>query len=196
MATTQVVNTSVNRPIIAIFEGLHAERFDNSYTKNFFYDLQSVAKEFQKFQFILKPHPNVLTRSPEHILFLKNLRKVNIIDPNSNNNTINLLTSELLAVANAIITTPSTICLDAAMANTPVAVTRYDQPKKYYEIYKPLPLLNNVNDWREFLRAAEETPQHIRSLTKNFLHRRILPGNAAKRIVKIIETDSLSHRTP
>ncbi len=183
-----------DKPLIAVFEGLHAERFDDTYMESFFQDLQTAANQFTSFKFILKLHPNVLARSERHNRLLDQLNSIDIIAPNKADQGENLSTPELLATAAAVITTPSTIALDAAMHAKPVAVTRYDQPEKFYSVYTPLPLLNRTDDWKIFLKTVSSDSKPLQEISSKFLERTILPGDASKRILEIISRDCMDAR--
>jgi hypothetical protein len=91
-----------------------------------------------------------------------------------------------LTEAFAIITTPSTIALDASLAKTPVAVIRCGQTIPYYENYKPLPFLDETKDWQDFLYSILRDPNSMDPIRKAFLDRVMLPGDAANRILDLV----------
>ena len=177
--------SSGNRPIIALFEGLHANRFDDRYITQFFKDLQDIVRHFSNLRFMLKPHPGALVRRPLHVEFLTSLRGVEVLDP-AHPASVNWTTPRLLTEAFAIITTPSTIALDASLAKTPVAVIRCGQTIPYYENYKPLPFLDEVEDWQDFLNNILRDPNVMEPKRKAFLDRVMLPGDAANRILDLV----------
>ena len=86
----------------------------------------------------------------------------------------------------AAITTPSTIALDAAIIGTPVAVTRYRQDIPYYAYYEPLPIIDKVHDWINFIETSIHDYAKLKKLTNLFLNRVLLPGNSANRILDIV----------
>ncbi len=172
------------KPIIAIFEGIHADRFGKLYRQSFFADLQALADEFTQFHFILKLHPGVLKREPWQTDALAQLTGIDIIDPGKPQ--LRFSTPELLEKARAVITTPSTIALDAALAETPAAIIRYRQKSADYKLYTPLPLLDETADWRRFLELTRQELPQLQEKTKTFLNRVMLPGNAAGRILETI----------
>ena len=180
--------TARDKPVIAVFEGLHARRFDSSYMKHFFKDLQYLADTNQDFRFIIKPHPGVKKRSTEHETFLKTLKNIEVADPLKMGKK-DWTTPELLEIAHAVITTPSTIALDAAMSMTPAAVVRYDQPVQYYELYTPLPFLDKRNDWVDFLKNISSNYDEMLKVTEKFLTKIIIPGNTAERILTTVMND-------
>ena len=95
-------------------------------------------------------------------------------------------TPTLLTNALAVVTTPSTIALDAAMAAAPVAVIRYGQDIPYYAYYEPLPLLDNARDWHDFLEAVQTKRAQLKKTSQSFLKRVSLPGNAAEHILNVV----------
>jgi len=182
---SEPIKNSDDRPIIALFEGLHANRFDDRYITQFFKDLQNVVQRFSELRFMLKPHPGALVRSPLHAASLASLRGVEVLDP-AHPSSVKWSTPHLLAEAFAVITTPSTIALDASLAKTPVAVIRCGQTVPYYENYKPLPLLDETEDWQDFLNNILQDPNSMDTIRKAFLDRVMLPGDAANRILDLV----------
>lgn len=181
------VNTA-GKPIVAVFEGLHAPRFDTAYRQHFFADLQQMAAEFPELRFILKPHPGIVVREAAHAAGLEEMAAhgIEVIDPGDPENCRQWPTPQLLAAARGVVTTPSTIALDAAMTDTPVAVIRYGQEIPYYDLYRPLPLLDDQEDWRRFLRQVEQNPEIPGRQTAAFRQRVMMPGNAADRILDAV----------
>ncbi len=175
----------VEKPIIAVFEGLHANRFDRRYLELFFADLQQMADTFPNLRFILKPHPGIIQRRKAHAEFLQAVKNIEVLDP-ANADINQWSTPTLLAQALAVVTTPSTIALDAALAATPVAVTRYRQKVPYYAYYEPLPIIDGADDWQNFLESALTERAHLQKLSHCFRERVCLPGNAAERILAVV----------
>lgn len=188
-ATTE---TADHPPIIAVFEGLHVDRFDDRYLRLFFTDLQHLADTFTNLHFILKPHPGIVKRSRIHTEFLYSLRGIKVLDPARRESTI-WSTPKLLTHALAVITTPSTIALDAAMVAAPVAVTRYGQQIPYYDYYKPLPLIDTTRDLENFISLALTDQTRLQDLSRSFLERVCMPGNAAERILDTISEQVVKH---
>ena len=176
------------RPVIAVFEGLHASRFDDGYIRQFFKDLQEVAQSYPGLHFFLKPHPGALVRSRRHDEALESLRGVDVLvadHPEADR----LSTPRLIALAAAVVTTPSTIALDAALAETPVAVVRYGQKIPYYALYEPLPLIDSRADWQNFLDKVSRDPQLLEPSRQTFLDNVILSGDAAERLLDAVVSD-------
>jgi hypothetical protein len=174
-----------DRPIIAVFEGLHASRFDDQYIIQFFKDLQEIAQNFPGLHFILKPHPGALVRTPLHAGSLDALRGVDVLDPALPESAY-WTTPRLIAHALAVITTPSTIALDATLGQTPAAVVRYGQMIPYYAYYEPLPLIDTRADWQDYLNQVSLDPKYYEPHSKTFLNKLILPGDAADRLLNVV----------
>jgi hypothetical protein len=176
---------AADRSVIAVFEGLHASRFDDQYISQFFKDLQEAAQNFSGLDFILKPHPGALVRTRHHAESLDSLRGVEVLDA-SHPESAHWSTPRLIAHALAVITTPSTIALDAALAKTPVAVIRYGQMSPYYANYEPLPLIDTQADWQDFLNTVSRDPKLLEPPRKTFLDKVIVPGDAADRLLDVV----------
>lgn len=164
------------RRSIAVFENLHWKRYSADYRERFLADLEAAAAADRERVFVVKPHPagKWLTkrfegRRPEAenlFVLVPGDARFDAFDANA-----------LLARAEAVITTPSTIALDAARAGRPVAVTGYDLDLPAYE---PLPILRSGDDWRTFL--ADPRTALVRGTT--FVGNGLVPGDAASRIVE------------
>ena len=138
------------RPIVAVFENLHWGRYDGDYRAAFLANLRSAAEAFPNALFVVRPHPagqwlsanaGALANAPA------NLQIVSAHDPLWRE----LGARDLIASAAAIITTPSTIALDAALQNKPVAIVAQNLDVSFYA---PLPALTDFHHWRAFLSEA------------------------------------------
>ena len=113
------------------------------------------------------------------------MRNILVLDP-ARTDITQWSTPTLLANALAVVTTPSTIALDAAMAATPVAVIRYGQDIPYYTYYEPLPIVDSSQDWHNFLEAALTERSQLEKSSRCFLEQVSLPGNAAEHILAVV----------
>jgi len=112
------------RPIIGVFENLHWDRYDEAYVALFLNHLEETARQRREFRFVLKSHPaSVSKRSKELRIRLSSMENVDVADLLGSEESA-LTTPWLLTHALGVITTPSTIALDCALANTPAAVTK------------------------------------------------------------------------
>jgi hypothetical protein len=102
-----------------------------------------------------------------------------------------LTASAIIGSADAVITTPSTVALDAARAGCPVAVTRYGLRLSLYE---PLPLLECAEDWLAFLDGVTANSGAFAGRLQDFCRRHVLEGDAVGRILDRISSDALRVR--
>ena len=170
------------RPIIGVFDNLHWHRYDEKYCSAFLSNLKEISELRQDFRFILKSHPiAVRRRSRELTTILLSMDNVDVADLLGED----LTTPWLLSRAVGVITTPSTIALDGALANVPVAVSRYGLDLSYYS---PLCLLDGLEDWQWFLdRLLEESENgKLKRQGEQFLSRVLVPGDPAAKIVNLM----------
>ncbi len=81
----------------------------------------------------------------------------------------------------AVITTPSTVALDAARYGLPVAVFAGGLDLSNYQ---PLPLLQTLADWQAFVKASLDTAQRasLKNAASSFVERVLIEGDGAQRI--------------
>jgi len=173
------------RPIIAVFDNLHWDRFDQEYISTFLHHLEEVSEERTSFRFILKSHPaSARTRSSELKNRLRAMKRVVVADM-SDEEQANLTTPSLMSRALGVITTPSTIALDGALSGVPVAITRYGLNLDYYS---PLKLLDNLEDWHSFLDSLTDNSSYrlLKLNGERFLKRVIVPGDPAEKILDLM----------
>lgn len=160
-----------------VFENLHWKRFSGAYAQRFAADFASAAREFPKTLFLLKPHPDerAAARRFSQALQLPNVR---LADPSSP--AWEPFTAPALCrIVDAVITTPSTVALDAAQAGCPAAVAAYGIDAG---AYAPLTLLKNPEDWIRFL----QDPDAERTKSAEFARASLISGDAAGRILSQI----------
>jgi CDP-glycerol glycerophosphotransferase (TagB/SpsB family) len=95
----------------------------------------------------------------------------------------------LIAGVDAVLTTPSTVALDAARTGRPVALLAYDLD---LPLYAPLPLVRGMDELDAFL---EMRPDEALALNEAFLSRTVLPGRADHRVAAAIALAMLNART-
>ena len=86
----------------------------------------------------------------------------------------------LIASVDAVLTTPSTVALDAARTGRPVAVLGYELE---LPLYDPLPIVRRSEDLDAFL---DMDARPALRLNEAFLKRAVLPGRADHRIAAAI----------
>ncbi len=95
----------------------------------------------------------------------------------------------LIASVDRVLTTPSTVALDAASTGKPVAVLGYDLDLPLYE---PLPIVRSFEDLAGFL--ADDSGEHL-IRNEAFLRRTRLEGRADHRIAARIAAELAKGRT-
>lgn len=174
------------QPIIGIFENLHWDRYSDHYREFFLQGLSSIAKAFPNINFLIKPHNAGMWLTDRYQGELPAMDNLIIVDPKDPQWT-SITAPQLLGHLAAVITTPSTVALDAARAKMPVAIVAQELDLINYE---PLPLIRNIEDWDAFVSQAIDDYgcQVLKGKCQDFTDRVLLPGNAAWRIVKDIKS--------
>lgn len=176
------------RALVGIFENLHWHRYQDEYREFFLDGVMSMVHAFPDIDFLVKPHDAgmwLTSRYNGNRLQADNLIIVDPKDPQWAGITAPQLFSHLISV----ITTPSTVALDAARAAIPVAVVANDM---HLDNYDPLPLIHNKEDWVRFITQtiAPSNREALQKKASEFVSKAILPGNAAWRIVE----EMMSHK--
>lgn len=177
-------------PVVAVFENLHWQRYPDAYREAFIFDMRDVAVRRPRTTFLVKPHhagqylakkwhllegipPNVVLADPASKLW----------EP--------FTASAIIGSVDAVITTPSTVALDAARAGCPVAVTGYGLR---LSIYEPLLILESAADWVAFLDGVAASPRALAGQLEEFRKRHNLEGDAVGRILERISSDAVRAR--
>lgn len=170
-----------NRLIVGVFENLHWHRYDSAYRECFLNSLAEVAQQFPQVTFVVKPHQAGLWLTRYNSGKRLSAQNISIIDPESEG-WEPYTASSLMPYIIAAITTPSTVALDAARIQVPVAVVAN---ALNLENYQPLPLLLNASDWGKFIKQALDPLERglLRERATCFVNRVIRPGDATRRIV-------------
>lgn len=185
--------TPDGQPVIGIFENLHWHRYSDEYREFFLDGLENVAKAFPNVDFLIKPHNAGMWLTNRYKGELPKVDNLIIIDP-KDPQWASVTAPQLLGHLAAVITTPSTVALDAARSKIPVSVVAHDLDLKNYE---PLTLVKTIEDWHAFVNQAIETYgcQMLQEKSQKFVERVLLPGNAVSRIIKDIVSHKQERRT-
>ena len=162
---------------------MHWSRYSDEYRQRFLQDLEQSAIAHPNTTILVKPHHTGLWLTKRYQGKVPVADNLLIADP-KNPQWEAFTAPALIQIADAVITTPSTVAVDAARSHCPVAVVAYDLDLPNYE---PLPLLRDLRDWQNFLALADDKSQLEN--VKAFLRTRLTPGNAVERIVNRIITD-------
>lgn len=178
--------------VLGVFENLHWHRYSDNYRADFIAGVNHLAVLYPNITFIIKPHNAGLWltgrydgEKPEH-------RNVLIIDPLSSDWS-DITAAHLLPHLSAVITTPSTIALDAARLNIPTAVVAQGLQLTNYA---PLSLIHSIDDWCGFVDMVLDTHQKksLQVQANQFVERVLLPSEtSAERIIRDIITRKNNH---
>jgi glycosyltransferase involved in cell wall biosynthesis len=171
--------------VIGIFENLHWDRYDKIYAERFIQDALTLAVRHPHMLFLVKPHHAgqwLTSRYRGAVPSAPNLVIADPVHPDWEQFTA----SQLINSLDAIITTPSTVALDAARAGKPVAVAGYDLD---LSVYRPLPVLTRSGDWMAFLHDITDDMRRRALIDQacGFVARTVCQGSAAANIVRTIE---------
>lgn len=172
----------LDRPVVGVFENLHWHRYSEAYRRDFLEQLDRLVQSFPEVFFLVKPHHAGVWLSRRHRGERPVAHNLVIADPLSTEWESHTAAS-LLPHLRAVITTPSTVALDAARKGLPVAVVGGDL---CVDNYAPLPSLVSGAEWLEFVADALEPARReaLMLLADRFVERVLVPGNAARRIVE------------
>lgn len=166
--------------VIGIFENLHWHRYDEAYRQAFLDAVCQLAEDFPQVTFLVKPHHAGLWLTQRYEGQRPAAPNLVIADPQTSlweNHTA----SALLGSMTAVITTPSTVALDAARYGLPVAVFAGGLGLTNYQ---PLPLLQELPDWQAFIKATLDAEQRasLINASSSFVRRVLVEGDGAQRI--------------
>ncbi len=170
--------------IVGVFENLHWRRFSDVFRQQLLDDLHLAAETHPDTLFLIKPHHagQWASTNPGAIRQSANLVVIDPTDSAWEPHTA----PALISAMDAVLTTPSTVAVDAAGLGRPVAVFGYDLD---LPIYAPLPIIRRFADLQDFLDDGDA------GLLRNeeFLKRVRLPGRADHRIAAHIGAALLEH---
>ena len=173
--------------VIGIFENLHWHRYDCSYVDRFLADCLTVADSYPELTFLVKPHHAgqwLTSRYHGPVPVRANLVIADPADPLWESYTA----GQLLGRIGAVITSPSTVALDAARMGKPVAVVGYGLD---LSLYSPLPILGDGKQWGEFIQqiANPISRQFLVGRSQAFVNKALCQGNAVARLLDVIVQD-------
>lgn len=166
--------------LAAVFENLHWERYTQAFRRRFLDDCVEFAMAYPDTAVLLKPHHAGMWTSRNRASISQWSPNLVLADP-SDPLWEPFTAPSLIAAADLVITTPSTVALDAALARKPVAVAAYGMDLPAFE---PLPLLQGGSDWIEFGRDAAPAAGALDRA--RFVNRSTLSGPAEKEAVAFL----------
>jgi glycosyltransferase involved in cell wall biosynthesis len=167
-----------NRAVIGVFENLHWHRYDDAYRSFFLDGVHALASRFPETIFLIKPHNAGLWLTKRYKGNRPSAPNIIIADPVSSD-WQKYTADQLMSRMTAVITSPSTVALDAARRGLPVAVVAHDMELSQYA---PLPQISLAHDWVDFVlkleHGARPDPQSL-----DFVQRSVIAGHAASKIL-------------
>jgi hypothetical protein len=167
--------------VVGVFENLHWHRYSDDYRAFFLDSLTEAAAAFPAVTFLVKPHHAGMWLTSRFTGERPRLPNIVVADP-TDPSWEPYTSGGLLGRMSAVVTTPSTVALDAARRGLPVAVVA-----RGLEVgrYHPLTLLRERSDWHSFLASSLDAANALdhRRVADEFVEKSIRPGNAATFIV-------------
>jgi len=169
------------KTVIGVFENLHWTRYTDDYRAFFLQGVEALASRFPEVLFLVKPHHAGRWLSARFKGSVPTAANILIADPQSPAWEPHTAPS-LMGHLQAIITSPSTVAIDAARQQLPVAVVAH---QLHLANYDPLTLIRSGADWQAFVESALDAASR-EALVRHgcrFIGRTLLPDGAAERIV-------------
>jgi hypothetical protein len=172
---------TVEKPVIGVFENLHWKRYTDEYREFFLEGVQRLADAFPEVVFLIKPHNAGMWLTNRYEGEKPESDNLVIADP-ADLKWANVTAPQLLGHLAAVITTPSTVALDAARVELPTAIVAH---KLNLENYDPLTLIRDNESWSRFVsQTLHLNAQHsLRQRSRQFAERVVLSGDAVSRIL-------------
>jgi glycosyltransferase involved in cell wall biosynthesis len=173
--------------VVGVFENLHWHRYDRMYIEQFLADWEAVIQQHPGIKFLIKPHHAGQWLTSRHKGPIRQFPNLIIADP-ADRKWEPYTAADLLGAVDCVITTPSTVALDAAFLELPVAVVAYNLDLAYYN---NLPLVRNRGEWTSFIQQSQEpsSRQFLMSRSREFARNMLCSGNAVSTILETIKTD-------
>ncbi|WP_439670936.1 hypothetical protein AEMCBJ_15080 [Cupriavidus necator] len=173
-----------DKPLIGVFENLHWHRYSEDYRDFFLESVEMIAREHPEVTLLVKPHNAGRWLTSRHKGDKPEAPNLIVADP-AEVQWEGLTANDLLGHMQGVITSPSTVALDAARAGLPAAVVAYDLPM---DNYAPLTRIVASADWLDFVHACLDDAGKARLVddSRQFVERVLVPGDAAARIIETL----------
>lgn len=162
---------------LGVYENLHWDRYSDAERAAFLAGLRAVAAR-PELKIMLRPHPAGAWGESLGLEFAC-FGNMTLVGGAEARRSLESLTQSP-GLAARVITTPSTVALDAALAGRPVALAAAGGT-----LYSPLKVLSSPSDWLDF--AFSEDP--MAGELDDFKRRTLVEGDAADRIVNRMRRD-------
>jgi hypothetical protein len=179
--------TKPGQRVISVFENLHWDRYSDHFRARFLEDLESTAIANSDTHFIIKPHPAGVWLTQRYKGTLPSISNLVIAAPTAPE-WADATAADLIAISDGVITTPSTIAVDAARASLPTAVVSYDLDTSSYS---PLQPLRSSDDWTAFVRQCFTTTANDSGcpVSRQFVQHRFITTDTIGEILTYIHGD-------
>lgn len=158
---------------LAVYENLHWDRYGEADRSAFKDGLRAVAEACPELRILVRPHPAGGWADALRLEFAQ-FPGLTLLDATETRRVL-ASTAQSPALAARVITTPSTVVLDAALAQRPVALAVGGGT-----IYTPIQVLEGPGDWLAFARSESS----MAAALNEFKRRVLVEGEAADRIVQ------------
>ena len=186
VGTKDVCETSLNdldKKIIGVFENLHWHRYSQDYQNWFLESLMACADRYPDVVFFVKPHPAGMWLTSRFKGELPTAKNIVIADP-LESKWEKCSINDFLSKLSAVISTPSTVVMDAVREDIPTLVCGFDLSLQNYQ---PLPIAANTQDWFTFIDDVIKKSDDVFSKANtSFIARTLIPGNAAEKIINLL----------
>lgn len=164
---------------VGVFENLHWDRYDDADRAAFREGLLAMARALPHARILLRTHPAGGWADQRFGHELAQMENITRLGAPEGRQRLEAGADVLRGVAR-VITTPSTIALDAAQAERPVALAAAGGGA-----YEPLPVLHGPEAWIAFASGQGYDPTRL----DLFRSRVLVPGDGAPRIVERLSRD-------
>jgi hypothetical protein len=169
---------------VGVFENLHWERYTDADRAAFRKGLLGLASACPDTRILLRSHPAGAWADRELGHELAQFHNITRLGGAEARRQLNS-GADLMKGLARVITTPSTIALDAAQAGRPVALAVSGG-----DAYAPLPVLTGPGDWVSFASGEAYDPRSL----DQFLSRVLVAGDGAPRIIERLSRDYAGKR--
>ena len=167
ISRSELVDSEKYNKVVGVFENLHWDRYSEAFRRDFVVNLVATAKDFPGICFLLKTHPagqwvknHLDSIASDNIL---------IVDGAANNYSI----YQILGVCDAVITTPSTVAIDACLAKVPISIVGDADEMLDLSLYQPLRILTVQDHWKDFISSIQRQPDLSEALNHKFIETNI-----------------------
>lgn len=177
--------------VVGVFENLHWHRYSEDYRQFFLEGVMALVERYPNVTFLIKPHHAGLWLTSRYQGDKPAATNLIIADPKQAE-WERYTASGLLGRMKAVITSPSTVALDAAMQALPIAVVMHTLET---DTYSPLFAINEMADWSTFIERVLDQSQEkeLEQLSQRFARRMVLQVEAAAGIVDDLICSTTSH---